>query len=108
MFAVFRKDKPVAEPVGSWAGLSCPAWVEPFAPWPAAGARDTTTDFEVGVLLPSAVLSSGTSTFVSGKYVAQQPAGTSYSTTMTYGIRLTGTERLKRTLRRVCRSSFAI
>jgi hypothetical protein len=33
------------------------------------------TDFEVGVRLPVATLSMGTSTFVSGKYVAAQPTG---------------------------------
>ena len=32
-----------------------------------------TIDFEVGVLLPSAVLSSGTSAFASGKYAAAHP-----------------------------------
>ena len=30
--------------------------------------------FDVGVRLPSAMLSSGTSTLASGKYAAQQPA----------------------------------
>lgn len=33
---------------------------------PDAGSKRTTTDFDVGVLLTSAVESSGTSTFVSG------------------------------------------
>jgi len=32
-----------------------------------------TTDFDAGVLLPSAVWSSGTSTLVSGKYAAAHP-----------------------------------
>ena len=39
----------------------------PFTvPGPAAGVKDTTTDFEVGQLLPTAVESSGTSGLVSG------------------------------------------
>jgi hypothetical protein len=37
---------------------------ESAVPW---GTSRTMTDFDVGVLLPSAVLSSGTSTLVSGK-----------------------------------------
>jgi hypothetical protein len=43
---------------------------ESAVPW---GTSRTMTDFDVGVLLPSAVLSSGTSTLVSGKYAAQHP-----------------------------------
>ena len=36
-----------------------------------------TTDLDAGVLLSSATLSSGTSTFASGKYVAAQRRGMS-------------------------------
>ena len=43
------------------------------------------TDFDVGVFLRSATLSIGTSTLVSGKYVAQLPRGRSYGTTMNAG-----------------------
>ena len=39
----------------------------------ALGSSRITIDFEVGVLLPSAVLSSGTSAFASGKYAAAHP-----------------------------------
>src|SRR6185436_768985 len=39
----------------------------------SVGSRRTTIDFDVGVLLPSAVESSGTRTFVSGKYAAAHP-----------------------------------
>jgi len=35
----------------------------------------TTSDFDVGVLLCTAVESSGTRTLASGKYVAAQPRG---------------------------------
>ena len=41
-----------------------------------------TTDFDVGVRDRSAMLSSGTSTLASGKYVAAAPRGRSYGTTM--------------------------
>jgi hypothetical protein len=37
----------------------------------------TSIHFEVGVLLPSAVLSSGTKTFASGKYEQRFPLGIS-------------------------------
>jgi len=37
------------------------------------GSRRTITDLDTGVLLPSAVESSGTSPFASGKYAAAQP-----------------------------------
>ena len=37
----------------------------------------TAIDFEVGVLLPSATLSNGTSTLASGKYVQRFPLGIS-------------------------------
>ena len=40
---------------------------------PLSGSKRTTTDFDVGVLLTSAVESSGTSTLVSGKYDAAHP-----------------------------------
>jgi hypothetical protein len=45
-----------SEPVASWEGLPDSARVLPLtAPGPAARVRDTTTDLEVGVLLPMAV-----------------------------------------------------
>ena len=37
--------------------------------------------FDTGVLLPSAVLASGISTFASGKYAAAQPRDVGYATT---------------------------
>jgi hypothetical protein len=37
----------------------------------------TISDFDVGVLLPRAVESSGTNTLASGKYVAAHPRGVS-------------------------------
>jgi len=40
------------------------------------------TDFDAGVLLPSAVTSSGTSTFASGKYAAAQPRGVGWATAL--------------------------
>jgi hypothetical protein len=40
-----------------------------------AGSRRITMDFDVGVLLVSAVESRGTRTFASGKYAAAQPSG---------------------------------
>ena len=43
----------------------------------ATRSRRTTIDFDVGVRLPSATLSSGTSTLASGKYAAQLPGAVS-------------------------------
>ena len=45
----------------------------------------TTTAFDVGVLLLSATLPIGTSTFASGKYVPTQPRGMSYGTARNRG-----------------------
>ena len=56
-----------SEPVGFWAVPAVSAGMVPFtAPGPVAGVRETTTDLEVGVLLPMAVESSVTSGVVSG------------------------------------------
>ncbi len=58
--------------------LRMTAFFEMFPnPYSAAGAMLITTNLLVGVFERSATLSIGTSTFVSGKYVAVQPRGMS-------------------------------